>query len=161
MTCRKMESNIADMLFDPDRVSAAVKAHVTECADCNRELAELRSTMSLMDEWEAPEPTPYFDTRLQATLREEKAAAPAGWLEQMRARLLFNSHAHLRPIAATALTVVMAVGGATYVGLVGHRQTQPQQTSATVRDLQSLDNNQQVFQQLDSLDQDDDDPSAN
>ena len=34
MTCRKMESNIADLLFDPDRVSAAVKAHVAECGDC-------------------------------------------------------------------------------------------------------------------------------
>ena len=160
MTCRKMESNIADLLFDPDRVSNAVKAHVAECGDCSRELAELRSTMSLMDSWEAPEPSPYFDTRLQAMLREERAAAPAAWLERMRARLLFNSHAHLKPIAATALTVVMAVGGATYVGLVGHKPAQ-QQTSATVRDLQSLDKDQQVFQQLDSLDQDDDDPSAN
>jgi hypothetical protein len=161
MTCRKMESNIADMLFDPDRVSAAVKTHVAECADCSRELAELQATMRVMDAWEAPEPTPYFDTRLQARLREEKAAPPAGWLEQLKARLLFNSRAHLHPIAATALTVLMAVGGATYVGLVGHNHPQPQQTSATVRDLQSLDNNQQVFQQLDSLDQDDDDPSAN
>jgi|SRR5450631_4462299 hypothetical protein len=160
MTCRKMESNIADLLFDPDRVSATVKAHVTECGDCSRELAELRSTMNLMDSWDAPEPTPFFDTRLQALLREERGAPPAGWLERMRARLLFNSNAHLRPIAATALTVVMAVGGATYVGLVGHKQPQ-QQTSATVRDLQSLDKDQQVFQQLDSLDQDDDDPSAN
>ena len=160
MTCRKMESNIADLLFDADRVSAEVKAHVTECADCSRELAELRSTMSLMDSWEAPEPSPFFDTRLQARLREEQAAAPAGWLERMRARLLFNGHAHLRLIAATALTVVMAVGGATYVGVVGHKQTK-QQTSATVRDLQFLDKDQQVFQQLDSLDQDDDDPSAN
>ena len=161
MTCRKMESNIADLLFDHERVSAAVKAHVTECADCSRELAELQATMSLMDSWEAPEPTPYFDTRLQAMLREERNAPPAGWLERMRARLLFNNRTYLKPIAATALTVAMAVGGATYVGVVGHSHSQPQQTSAAVRDLQSLDNNQQVFQQLDSLDQDDDDPSAN
>lgn len=160
MTCQKMESNVADLLFDPDRVSATVKAHVTECVDCSRELAELRSTMNLMDSWDAPEPTPFFDTRLQAMLREERAAPPAGWLERMRARLLFNNNAYLKPIAATALTVVMAVGGATYAGFVGHKQTQ-QQTSATVRDLQSLDKDQQVFQQLDSLDQDDDGPSAN
>ena len=116
--------------------------------------------MSLMDSWAGSGAVAFFDTRLQARLREEQAATPAGWLERMRARLLFNSHAHLRLIAATALTVVMAVGGATYVGVVGHKQTK-QQTSATVRDLQFLDKNQQVFQQLDSLDQDDDDPSAN
>ena len=68
--------------------------------------------MSLMDSWEAPEPTPYFDTRLQAMLRGERTAPPANWLERMRARLLFNNRAYFKPIAATALTVMMAVGGA-------------------------------------------------
>ncbi len=162
MTCRKIESNVADLLFAPDSVPASVKAHVQECPDCSRELAEMQATMNLMNAWEAPEPSPYFDTRLHAMLREERAAAPAGIFERIRARLLFGSNLHLRPIAATALTVMLAIGGATYAGFVGSRHAP--QTSATVGDLQSLDKNQQVFQQLDSLDQDDDDsgaPSAN
>ena len=162
MTCRKIESNVADLLFEPDTVPAPVQAHVKECADCSRELAELRSTIEMMNSWSAPEPSPFFDTRLQARLREERSSAPAGFFERLRARLLFSSNMHLRPIAAAALTVALAVGGATYAGLVGWRQ--PQQTSATVHDLQLLDNNHQLFQQLDSLDQDDDDdsgPSAN
>ncbi len=39
--------------------------------------------MSLLDEWQAPEPSPYFDVRLNARLREEAATAkqPAGWLQ--------------------------------------------------------------------------------
>lgn len=158
MTCRKIESNVADLLFKPDAVPAPVQAHVKECADCRRELADLRSTIKLMDAWQAPELSPFFDTRLQARLREERNSPPAGFFERLSARLLFNSNAHLRPIAATALTVALVVGGATYAGFSGWRQ--PPQTSATVRDLQSLDNNHQVFQQLDSLDQDDDDDSA-
>ncbi|HVJ06884.1 MAG TPA: hypothetical protein VM554_00725 [Acidisarcina sp.] len=160
MTCRKIESNVADLLFEPDTVPAPVQAHVRECADCSRKLAELRSTMDLMDAWEAPEPSPFFDTRLQARLREERNAAPAGFFERLYSRLVYNSSVHLRPIAATALTVLLAVGGATYAGFVNWRA--PQQTSATVRDLQSLDSNHQLFQQLDSLDDDDDNaPSAN
>lgn len=162
MTCRKIQSYMADLLFERDAVPALVQDHVKECADCSRQLAEMQATMELMDTWKAPEPSPFFGARLNARLREERASAPAGLLERLRARLLFGSNLHLRPVAATALTVILAVGGATYVGLVGWRQ--PQQSSAAVRDLQSLDKNQQVFQQLDSLDQDDDNdspPSAN
>jgi anti-sigma factor RsiW len=158
MTCRKIESNAADLLFEPDSVPASVKAHVEDCAECTRELAELRATMNLMNAWAAPEPSPYFDTRLHARLREERAAAPAGLLERLRAHLLFGSNMHLRPVAASALTVLLAIGGATYAGFVGSSHTP--QTSAAVGDLQSLDKNQQVFQQLDSLDQDDDDSDA-
>ena len=40
--------------------------------------------MALLDEWQAPEPSPYFDVRLQARLREEKAAKPSGWLQWVR-----------------------------------------------------------------------------
>ena len=158
MTCRQIESNVADLLFAPDSVPASVKAHVQQCPDCSRELAEMQATMNLMNAWEAPEPSPYFDTRLNALLREERAAAPAGIFERIRARLLFGSNLHLQPVAATALTVMLAIGGATYAGFVGTGHTA--QTSAAVGDLQSLDKNQQVFQQLDSLDQDDDDSGA-
>ena len=35
------------------------------------ELASLQQTMGLLDEWQAPEPSPYFATRLQARMREE------------------------------------------------------------------------------------------
>ena len=34
--------------------------------------------MALLDEWQAPEPSPYFDVRLQARLREEMAKPARG-----------------------------------------------------------------------------------
>ena len=35
----------------------------------------MRATMALLDTWKAPEPSPYFMTRLGARLREERAGA--------------------------------------------------------------------------------------
>jgi len=58
-----------------------------------------RQTMALLDEWKAPEPSPYFDVRLQARLREEMAKPQAGWLSWFR-----------RPVLAAALTVLLGVG---------------------------------------------------
>jgi hypothetical protein len=75
--------------------------------------------MALMDTWSAPEVTPYFDTRMAVLLREEQQAAPAGWLERMRERFLFGSHMNMRPLAAAALALIVAVGGGTYAGFGG------------------------------------------
>ncbi len=78
--CTGMEAKLADMLLDPHAVPAKVQAHVAECDGCQCELEELKATMDLLDAWEAPEPSPYFMTRLGARMREEREAAPAGWL---------------------------------------------------------------------------------
>ena len=75
------------------------------CSVCTEQLKTMRSTMALLDEWQAPEPSPYFDVRLQARLREEMAKPQAGWLQWFR-----------RPVLAAALTVLMGVG----VGLFVH-----------------------------------------
>ena len=61
--------------------------------------------MALLDTWEAPEPSPYFMTRFAARLNEERQAAPAGWLERLRARFAYGPQLHARPVAAMALTV--------------------------------------------------------
>jgi anti-sigma factor RsiW len=73
--------------------------HLGSCAGCANELKSMRATMALLDEWQAPEPSPYFDVRLQARLREEMAKPQAGWLQWFR-----------RPVLAAALTVLMGVG---------------------------------------------------
>ncbi len=75
-----MESGLADLLLNPDAVPAKVRLHVEQCETCSQELAELHATMAFLDTWEAPEPNPYFLTRLDARMREEREAAPAGWL---------------------------------------------------------------------------------
>src|SRR5580698_5085483 len=100
MICRKVKANLPDLLLAPKSVSAEVRAHVESCAECGKELKELEATMALLDTWTAPEVSPYFDTRMAGLMREEQQAAPAGWLERIRARMLFGNHMHLWPWAA-------------------------------------------------------------
>jgi anti-sigma factor RsiW len=150
--CTGMESKLADLLLDPERVPAKVQAHVDACESCRAELAELRATMSLLDAWESPEPSPYFLSKLDARMREERATAPASWLERLRARLAYGPSMHVRPLAAMALAVVLLLGGGTYLGISdGERPAAPPVQAAVVHDLQTLDNNAQLLEQLDSI----------
>ena len=157
--CTGMESKLADLLLDPERVPAKVQAHVDACEHCRGELAELRATMSLLDAWESPEPSPYFLSKLDARMREERATAPASWLERLRARLAYGPPMHVRPLAAMALAVVLLVGGGTYLGVTdGEKQAAPPPVqAAVVHDLQTLDNNAQLLEQLDSISSTNDD----
>jgi len=160
--CDAIETKLADMLLDSEAAPAKVATHVAECAPCAEELDELRSTMALLDTWEAPEPSPYFMTRLQARLNEERQAAPAGWFERLRARVAYGPQLHARPIAAMALTVVLLLGGGTYLGITNWDQTPaaPPQ-AAVVHDLQVLDNNAQLLDQLETLSSTDNSNSEN
>jgi hypothetical protein len=147
-----MESKLADMLLDPDAVPAKVRAHVEQCDHCQGELAELHATMALMDTWKGPEPSPYFMTRLDARMREERQAEPAGWLARLRARFTYGPSMHVRPLAAMALTVLLLIGGGTYLSVSDVDQTnQPQPQAAVVHDLQTLDNNAQVLDQMEAM----------
>jgi hypothetical protein len=150
--CTAMESKLADLLLDPETVPAKVTTHVAACESCSNELEELRATMALLDTWKAPEPSPYFLTRLNARLGEARRAEPAGWFERLRARLTYGPQLHARPIAAMALTVVLLLGGGTYLGISNWDQpvTAPPQ-AAVVHDLQMLDNNAQLLDQLEAL----------
>lgn len=158
MICRMTKANFEDLLLDPEKVPVEVRKHVEGCPECSQELAALESTMLALDAWEAPEPSPFFEARMGARLRAEREAPPAGFFERLRARLLYGSNLHLRPIAAGGLALLLLIGGGTYVGVVSLNQ--PSNPSAMVRDLQSLDENSQVFQQLNTLDQQDDDSDS-
>jgi hypothetical protein len=154
--CTEMESKLADLLLDPHAVSAKVQAHFAECAHCQGGLAALKATMALLDTWEAPEPSPYFMTRMNARMREERAAAPAGWfasrIARLRAGYAYGPGSHVRPLAAMALTVMLLIGGGAYLGVTDwNHAAQPTQATAVVHDLQLLESNAQVLDQLDSL----------
>ncbi len=156
MICQKVRAKMPEMLLAPEGVGAEAREHLKGCAECARELRELEATMAALDAWPAPEVSPWFDGRLQARLREERAAAPAGWLERVRARMKFGERVSLRPLAAAALALTIAVGGGIYEGFTAPQPvaTPTQSASPVIRDLQSLDENSQVFQELNSLDQD-------
>jgi hypothetical protein len=151
MICRECKSALPDLLLDPAAPSnTAAQAHVDSCAECRAELAELQATFTLLDEWKAPEPSPYFDQKLAVMIREEQAAAPAGWFERLRSRLLFNTGRQFRPAFATALALVLLIGGGTIVDLRMHTS---HETSAAITDLQVFDKNDQALQTMDQLDQ--------
>jgi hypothetical protein len=99
--------------------------------------------MMLLDEWQAPEPSPYFDTRLRARLREEAAKPSAGWFHWIR-----------RPAMAVSLALVMVVG----ITLFERGGVQPPESpvasepGTAVGDLQALDNNLDLYSNFDVLD---------
>ncbi|HEX4065715.1 MAG TPA: hypothetical protein VHZ09_06790 [Acidobacteriaceae bacterium] len=157
MICRKVKANLPDLLLAPESVAADVRAHVDSCAECAKEMRELEATMMALDAWDTPEVSPYFDGKMAVRLREEREAAPAGWLERMRARVMFGNHMNLRPVAATALALALLLGGGMYMGFSGQPQ-HPVPAAAVapvIQDLQSLDENQQVFSVLNTMDQQD------
>ena len=161
--CTGMEETLADLLLDPAAAPENVTTHVAGCADCRRQLEELRATMALLDGWEAPEPNPFFMTRFQARLAEERKAAPSGWaarlVDRVRARILYGPQLHARPLAAMALTIMLILGGGAYLGVTNwEQQAAPSHEAAVVHDLQTLDSNAQLLDQLEDLTQPPDEP---
>jgi hypothetical protein len=155
MNCKDCQLVLLDLLLDPGAPSnVAARSHVESCAKCNQEFRSLEATFALLDEWKAPEPSPYFDQKLAVRLREEQARAPEGWFERLKSRLLFNTGRQFRPAFAGALALILLVGGGTFANLsnFGHSASQ---ASAAVQDLQILDKNDQALQAMDQLLQDD------
>jgi anti-sigma factor RsiW len=145
MTCKEIRELLPDLALGSSPASGEAAEHLQTCSECATKLTGLRSTMALMDEWQAPEPSPYFDVRLQARLREEKAKATKGWLAWIR-----------KPVLALAATAALAVGIVMFRG-DGTKQAGSDQTTAAapgtaVGDLQSLDKNTDLYSDADVLD---------
>lgn len=127
MNCNVVRENMMDVLAE-GQTAPEVLAHLRGCGSCSQELDGLRKTMALLDEWEAPEPSPYFLTRLQAHVREEQRKAPSS----------FGILAWLRkPVMIGSLAGVLAVGGALYTWLNISQPGTPR-VSAVV-DVEALD----------------------
>src|SRR5690349_4456313 len=100
MKCDEIRERIPDVAAGFSAPTADEGSHLASCHACAEELNTMRATMAVLDEWQVPEPSPYFDMRLQARLREEMAKPEhAGWLHWFR-----------RPVLAAALTVILGVG---------------------------------------------------
>jgi anti-sigma factor RsiW len=149
--CNGMDAKLANLLLDPAAAPAEVQEHVAGCDCCRRELDELRATMSLLDTWKEPGPSPYFMTRMQARLREERAAEPGGWFAQLRSSFVYGPAAHVRPLAAMALTVMLLVGGGAYLGITDWDHPQAVAGQAVVQDLQTMSSNAQLLDQLEDI----------
>ena len=160
--CKDCRSHLPDLLLDDAYTTThpEFKDHLAACAACRTELAELRSTFALLDEWKAPQPSPYFDSRLHARLREAVEAPPEGLWERAKSFMLFSTGRQFRPAVAGALAFVLLIGGGTFANFYHFASPMPPvAASATVNDLKILDNNVQAEQQMDQL-LDDSSPSA-
>jgi anti-sigma factor RsiW len=152
MNCKICRDDLSNLLFDPAAPeNAAARAHIATCAACANELAALEATMSLLDTWQAPEVSPYFDQKLAVRLREEQAAPAPSWFEQLKTRLLLNTGRQFRPALAGAMALLLIVGGTVGITTFPHSQNQPVHAAATVNDLQILDKNEQALQQFDQM----------
>src|SRR5579863_3967111 len=154
MKCDEIRERVTEVTAGFGEFTADENTHLQGCAGCTEKLAAIRQTMALLDEWQAPEPSSYFDVRLQARLREEMANPKADWLAWF-----------WRPALAAALTVLMAVG----VGLFFHKSgglyrpagdvvavndafLQSAEPGTAVSDLQSLEKNHDLYSDFDLLD---------
>lgn len=159
MNCKLCQTALPNLLLEPAAPeNSAARAHIAACAACAKDLATLEGTLSLLDTWNAPEVSPYFDQKLAVRLREQLSAPPAGWFERLRSHLLFNTGRHLRPALAGALALVLVVGGGGF-GIANFQHPRPVEASAAVNDLQMLQKNEQALQQIDQL-LDDNAPAA-
>ncbi len=142
MKCNEINELLPDLAAGLVSATPEVNDHLRSCAACTGTLAEFRKTMALLDEWQTPEPSPYFDTRLRARLREEAAKQPAGWWAWAR-----------RPAMAVSLAVVMVAGASIY-RIEQTPGPNPGPVLAVpgtaVSDLQALDKNHDVLADSDS-----------
>ena len=153
MNCERFRDRMLDAI--QGTASPELEEHVRACRACAQELEGLRKTSALLEEWTAPEASPYFDSRLRAQIREQREqrqrAAPVDWWEWLR-----------KPALAAALAVLMAVGigllipGAPQPVARSPVQTRPQvktHPGSAVADLQTLDQNQDLYANFDLLDE--------
>jgi hypothetical protein len=152
MKCEEIREMMPDLAAGLMETTPEIGGHFLECGACAGKMQEFRQTMALLDEWQTPEPSPYFDVRLQARLREEMAKPqPAGWLTWFR-----------RPVLAAALTVLMGVGIGLFVSKDGGMynsgnnmvadSAQPAEPGSAVSDLTALEKNHDLYADFDLLD---------
>src|SRR5712672_3332699 len=108
MVCKEVKDEIFEAALSGAAPGNSAKAHMGTCASCEHEFQSLRSTMNVLDTWTAPEPSPYFDVRLQARLREVKEQ-PQGFFAQWMEKSGVH-HLTWKPVAASVFALVMAVG---------------------------------------------------
>jgi len=136
-----------------DASTPEVEKHIASCDDCAAYLRDLQKTMALLDEWQAPEPSPYFDTRLQARLREEMARPHAGWLSWLR------RPAWAMSLAAVIFAGALVVANKSYISQTEAIATKPPslglpvEPGTAVGDLQALDRNDDLYADFDVLDE--------
>ena len=163
MDCKEIHERLPDLAAGMEVLTPEVEKHIASCAACSAQLHDFQKTMALLDEWQAPEPSPYFDTRLQARLREEMARPPVRWYSRLMPSRL-TQRWMVRPVwamsvAAVLFTVAIGIGNRSYISQTETIATKPPtlglpvQPGTAVGDLQALERNDDVYADFDVLDE--------
>ena len=153
MNCNEIRERLPDLAAGTDPGTPEIEKHLTFCAGCAAKLQGFKQTMALLEEWRAPEPSSYFDTRLQARLREEMSRPAGGWLHWLRRPALVMS------LAAVLCAVGLLIGGRPYLTQLDAINTAPPDVSvpvlpgSAVGDLQALERNNELYADFDVLDE--------
>jgi predicted anti-sigma-YlaC factor YlaD len=154
MKCEEIREQMFDLMTAEGALAPEVRTHLDGCEGCSAELDSMKQTMLLLDEWKAPEASPFFNTRLKAMIREEQATAAQkhSWIFDW----------FRKPVLTAAAAVVLVVGTGVYVGMRNTTDRVVAQGDPAIRDLQTLDKDQDVINNFAALDDDptNDDNSA-
>ena len=158
MDCKDIHELLPDLAAGMEASTPEIEKHLAACAGCSAQLRDFKKTMALLDEWQAPEPSPYFDTRLQARLREEMARAPLPWYRRWAQVHLFKP---VWAMSAAAVLFAVAIVGANRSSIfqLGEIATKPPalglpvQPGTAVGDLQALERNDELYAEFDVLDE--------
>ena len=145
MKCHDICELIPDLAAGFDAATPDVTDHLKTCSVCAGKLEEFRLTMALLDEWKTPEPSPYFDVRLMARVREERTK-PGGWLYWLRKPALAVS---LAVLMVASITLIRYDTGNQVVTESGMTWAPP---GTAVGDLQALDKNSELYSDFELLD---------
>jgi hypothetical protein len=145
MNCNHFREHLLD-LMGAEPGPGELRDHLNACASCAAELASMRQTMALLDEWKSPADTsPYFLTRLRARVHEEQAR-PVGWLSWFRKPALAIS------MAVLMVTSITLIQGSWHTENSSGRSTVAMTPGTVVGDLQYLDRNHDLLADFDMLD---------
>lgn len=163
MDCKEIHELLPDLAAGMEASTPEIARHFASCAACSAELRAIQKTMALLDEWQAPGPSPYFYTCLQARLREEMARPPARWFERLAPsqwmRGILMRPALTMSVAALLFTVALVAGNRSYISQTDTIATRPPsiglpvQPGTAVGDLQALETNDELYADFDVLDQ--------
>jgi predicted anti-sigma-YlaC factor YlaD len=148
MKCNEVCELMPELAAGLDAVTPEVDKHLETCTGCAGKLNEFRQTMALLDEWRVPEPSPYFDVRLRARLREEVARQPQSWWQWIRKPALAVSLAVLMVMSITLFRTDAGRESASE----GPRALMVAEPGTAVGDLQALDKNNELYSDFELLD---------
>jgi len=148
MKCERFLGSILDVAAGVEAPSILLERHLRSCPGCSAKFYGLQSTMDLLDEWECPEPSPYFDSQLRAKLDEAAISRKTHWWSFFR-----------RPVLALGLATLVLGGTLTIRNTtrspeVSTDQSEPEIVpGSAVGDLQMLEEVEKVSGDSDLLDE--------